>query len=216
MATVWTFGDSFTERYNPNQKWAKEYMDWKGYLPKVYGNFISEMLNYNLKNLGKAGSDNYSIFEEFCKSYKNIKDDDIVIIGWSYFGRFRLANKGNTWISLVPNFNNHLNSFDSISENTINEILINRTNSIYIEEVNNWIKFISLACSNKKIIHWSTLKGEGELNTHHFFQMEKIYEETDGLINDTHYSENGQKELADKILNALAKGDNGVKTNKLI
>jgi hypothetical protein len=216
MATVWTFGDSYTERYNPHQKWAKEYIDWKGYIPKVYANFVSEMLNYNLKNMGKAGSDNYSIFEEFCKAYQYIKDDDIIIIGWSSYNRFRLANKENKWTSLVPNFKNFLNNFDFISENTVNEILINRTNQIYIEEVNNWIKFISLACSNKKIIHWSTVKGKGELNTHHFFQMEKIDEETGGLVNDSHYSENGQKELADKILNALANGDNGVKTNKLI
>jgi lysophospholipase L1-like esterase len=216
MATVWTFGDSLTEGFNPNQKWAKEYIDWKGYTPKAYGNFVSEILNCNLKNLGKAGSDNYSIFETFCKEYQNIEDDDFVIIGWSSCNRFRLANKENKWTSLVPNFENYLNNFDCISENTINEILINRTNYRYIQEVNNWIKFISLACFNKKIIHWSTIKGEGELNTHHFFQMEKIYEETDGLISDNHFSEKGQMHLADEIIHVLSKNDFGIKTNKLI
>ena len=48
MATIWAFGDSLTERYNPNESWAKKYIDWKGYLPKVYGNFIAETLNYDL------------------------------------------------------------------------------------------------------------------------------------------------------------------------
>ena len=43
MATVWTFGDSLTERYNPDFKWSRDYIEWKGYVPKVYGNFVSEM-----------------------------------------------------------------------------------------------------------------------------------------------------------------------------
>jgi hypothetical protein len=216
MATVWTFGDSLTERYNPGQDWAEQYIKFKGYHPKVYGDFVSEILNYDLKNLGKAGSDNYTIFETFCKTYQNISDDDVVIIGWSHFGRFRLVNKQNNWLSLVPNFSNHLKDFPYISENTINEILVNRTNSKYVEEVNNWIKFISLACSNKKIIHWSTISGKDELNTHHFFEMEKIYEETNGLITDNHFSENGQMHLADNILNIISKNDFGIKKNKLI
>ena len=41
MATVWAFGDSLTEAFSPNFKWTKEYIEWKGYTPKVYGNFVS-------------------------------------------------------------------------------------------------------------------------------------------------------------------------------
>jgi hypothetical protein len=216
MATVWTFGDSLTERYNPIFEWSKDYIDWKGYVPKVYGNFVSEMLNYDLQNLGKAGCDNYTIFESFYKAYPNIKDGDIIIIGWTSVGRFRLANKLNKWTTLHPKFNNYLLNFDCISENTIDEIFVNRDNPKYIDEVNDWINFINLISVNKKIIHWSTIKGVGELNTHHFFEMERIYTETKGIITDAHFSENGQRQLADKILNALMTGNTGVKTNKLI
>jgi hypothetical protein len=216
MATVWTFGDSLTERFNPKYEWSRDYIEWKGYVPKVYGNFVSEMLNYDLQNLGKGGSDNYTIFETFCKEYQNIADDDIVIIGWSYFERFRLVNIANKWNSVLSNYQNPLNNFDCISEGTINEILINRTNYKYIEEVDNWIKFINLACINKKIFHWSFNKVETVLNAHIFNNMEKIAIETSGLINDAHLSERGQKQLADELLKAIEIGDSGVKKKKLI
>jgi hypothetical protein len=216
MATVWTFGDSLTERFNPKYEWSKDYIEWKGYVPKVYGNFVSEMLNYDLQNLGKAGCDNYTIFETFCKTYPLIKDDDIIIIGWTFVGRFRFVSDEGNWVTLNPNYTNYLDNLNFISKNTIDEIFVNRTNYKYIDEVNNWISFINAVCINKKIIHWDTIKGEGELNTHHFFEMETIKKETKGLIDDLHFSEPGQLILASNILKALANSDNGVKTNKLI
>jgi hypothetical protein len=216
MATVWTFGDSFTERYNPIFEWSKQYIDWKGYVPKVYGNFVSEMLDYDLQNLGKAGSDNYTIFETFCKTYSKIKDGDIVIMGWTSPVRFRLVNKFGKWTPLIPNFENYLEDFDLISLDMVNQIFINRDHRQYIDEVNNWIKFINSACNNKKIIHWSTIKGEGELNTYHFFEMEKIIKETNGEVNDMHFSENGQLELSKKLLEIIMNKDGIKNTNKLI
>ena len=216
MATVWTFGDSLTERFNPKYEWSKDYIEWKGYTPKVYGNFISEMLNYDLQNLGMAGCDNYTILQTFCNTYPLIKDGDVVIIGWTFVGRFRCVSDEGKWVTLNPNYTNYLDNLNFISKNTIDEIFVNRTNYNYIEEVNSWISFINAVCVNKKIIHWDTIKGEGELDTHHFFEMETIKKETKGLIDDLHFSEPGQLILASNILNALANGDNGVKTNKLI
>lgn len=216
MATVWTFGDSMTERYNPAYKWSRDYIDWKGYVPKVYGNFVSEMLNYDLQNLGVAGCDNYTIFERFCNAYPKIQDGDIVIIGWTSSIRFRLVDKNGQWKSLVPNFENHIPNFNSISESTINETLINRDHKKYIDEVNNWIGFIDSACVNKKIIHWDTIKGDGEFNTYHFFEMEKIREETNGECNDSHFSENGQKELAVNLIDAMFKKTGITETKKMI
>lgn len=216
MATVWTFGDSLTERYNPIFTWSRDYINWKGYVPKVYGNFVSEMLNYDLQNLGKAGCDNYTIFESFYKAYPKIKDGDVVIIGWTSVGRFRFVNENGEWTTLNPYFDNYLSNLGYISKNTIDEIFVNRSHQKYIDEVNDWIKFINKLCENTQIVHWSTIKGEGELNTHHFFEMERIYTETNGIVNDSHFSEDGQKKLADEILNALSRGDTGIKTNKLI
>lgn len=217
MATIWTFGDSLTERYNPAFKWSKDYIEWKGYVPKVYGNFISEMLGYDLKNLGKAGCDNYTIYDTFCKTYPLIKEDDLVIIGWTSSLRFRMVNKMGNWTSLHPNFDNYLKDFEHLSENTLNEMFINRQNTNYTDEVNTWINFINTACIDKKIIHWSTIKGgDGELNTFHMFGMERIDAETKGLINDAHFSEKGQEQLAFELIDIFMNKQKLVKSNKLI
>jgi len=63
--TLWTYGDSFTESMNTatGALWVDEYVGWKGYIPKVYGEIISDNMGMELVNLGKGGSDNYSIFQ---------------------------------------------------------------------------------------------------------------------------------------------------------
>ena len=63
--TLWTFGDSFTESFGTTKgrNWIDNYIDWKGYVPKVYGEIISDEMGFELVNLGKGGSDNYSIFQ---------------------------------------------------------------------------------------------------------------------------------------------------------
>ena len=216
MATVWAFGDSLTERFNPKYEWSKQYINWKGYHPKVYGNFVSEMIGYDLQNLGKAGCDNYTIFETFCKTYPLIKDGDVVIIGWTFVGRFRFVADDGKWVTLNPNYTNYLDNLNFISKNTINEIFVNRSHQKYIDEVNNWISFINSACLNKKIIHWDTVKGNGELNTHHFFEMEKIVVETNGKVNDLHFSENGHQQMAIQLLDIIFNKDGVTNTRKMI
>ena len=212
MPTLWTFGDSLTESFNPQMDWAEQYIEFKGYHPKVYGDFISEHLGYKLKNLGKCGSDNYSIFETFCKSYSLIKDEDIVIIGWSSSIRFRMVNKNNLWQQIHPNYKNHLVQFDSISENTVNEILINRSNIKYVDEFNHKINFINLACNTKKIIHWNSF--HQELNAFFFAEnIERIKDETFNKINDPHFSENGHRTLSNHLLNIIV-NNIPFKTNK--
>jgi len=207
MATVWTFGDSFTERYSSTNKWSKDYIEWKGYLPKVYGNFISETLNCNLQNMGKVSSDNYTIFETFCNRYSSINDNDVIIIGWSSYLRFRIVNKWNEWEPIIPNVN-YLENFDFISNDTINEMLLNRENLRYIDELNNYIEFINTICSNKKIIHWTPFidnftKSKGRLNCFFFPHMEIIDTETNGKLDDCHFSEMGHQKLASELVEII-------------
>ena len=47
--TLWTFGDSFTARF-ANTGWSTNYVKWKGYIPKVYGEIISDKLEMQLQN----------------------------------------------------------------------------------------------------------------------------------------------------------------------
>lgn len=216
MSTVWTFGDSYTEGYNPNYEWSKKYINWKGYHPKVHGDFISEMLNYELKNLGMGGSDNYTIFETFCKNVNEIKVGDIVVIGWSDVGRFRLSNRNGYWSSFIPKFSNVSSYTEYISENTINEILVNRTAKIYVDEVNNWINLIKKSLDGIKLVNWSIFN-EGKINGVFIHNMiiETIIKETKGEVADGHFSENGQMKLAEIIVNVINNMGNNI-NQKLI
>ena len=206
MNTVWTFGDSLTDGFRSNNTWAKKYVEWKGYIPLTYGEIISKKLNYKLINLGKGGSDNNTIFESFIKKINNIKDGDIVIIGWSDIVRFRLATKNNEWSSFVPNFDNNLTNMENISNQTITEVSVNRLSDVYIDEVNIWINFIKKTIKNFKVINWSTFN-QGKINGIFLFDLEQITNETNGVIKDFHFSEKGQEQLSEILLTEINKYD---------
>jgi len=206
MNTVWTFGDSLTEGFRSNNPWAKKYVEWKGYIPLTYGEIISKKLNYKLINLGKGGSDNNTIFESFIKKINNIKDGDIVIIGWSDIGRFRLATKNNEWCSFVPNFDYNMKNMENISNQTIMEVCVNRLSDVYISEVNIWINFLKKTIKNFKVINWSAFN-QGKINGIFLFDLEQITNETNGVIKDFHFSEKGQEQLSEILLTEINKYD---------
>ena len=43
MNKLWVFGDSFSEPFSKVKQvpWKIEYIQWKGYMPKCYGEIIS-------------------------------------------------------------------------------------------------------------------------------------------------------------------------------
>lgn len=213
MGTVWTFGDSLTEGFKSGDLWARTYVDWKGYIPMTYGEIVADRFGYQIINLGKGGSDNYSIFEMFCKNINKFEKDDIVIIGWSDVGRFRLSNNNGRWTSIVPNFSNNIKNIDNVSQNTIDEILVNRTSEIYIDEINNWIKLIKKSLQGIKFVSWSTFNNR-KVNGLFVADVELISKETDGIINDAHFSELGQRMVAETIIGNITDLNN--KKEKLI
>lgn len=196
MKTLWTFGDSFTESFNTNYNWSNKYIQWKGYIPKVYGEVISDELELELVNLGKNGSDNYSIFQLVCDSVHRINPNDIIIIGWSDTIRFRLVKNLEHWQPILPNFSGNLKNLENISQLTIEEILLNRDNWKYKEELRSWMKLLDYAFPNNLLIHWSWRRG---VATNYFRNITTIRTETNNEIDDGHYGEEGHNELA-KIL----------------
>jgi hypothetical protein len=214
---IWTFGDSFTESFNVpktfgSHDWRLEYVRWLGRMPKVYGEIMSEKLNYELVNLGKSGSCNDSIFETICLNINKIKDNDIVIIGWSSPLRFRLASEmdNENWVNILPFYkkvrigegNSKTLFKNSISDNTLDEIFYNRKSVRYIDEVLYKTQMINKALNKNKVIHWSPF-------TEYFSEVKsisectKIVDETNGKINDPHFSEKGHIELSEKLLKML-------------
>jgi hypothetical protein len=202
MATLWTFGDSMTAGYTEGSGWADKYVEWKGYKPKIYPEIISDKLGMELKNLAKGGYDNYSIFETLCANIDKVEEDDILIFGWSSLSRIRLATKYDTWQSFVPNYQNNMLEMENISLNTLEELYVNRSSILYKNELNNWIKLINHLINNITI-HWTYFVEDAECTLLDKFQRVSV--ETNKLINDQHYSEKGQSDLAIYLLNEIAK-----------
>ena len=202
MSRLWTFGDSFTEGYEPKHNtktkhWRHHYNEWKGYIPKVYGEVFAERLGYELKNYGMGSWDNYSIFESFCKIVNQIKPDDIIIFGWSSPERFRIIGTDGYWKQMAPSYEKNGDKKHNLSDNTVDEIFVNRTNQRYSDEVNHWINLINFTFKNNIIIHWTPFVSN--INSHYLCGFETIREETNGIVGDGHFSEGGQIELTNKL-----------------
>lgn len=197
MNTLHTFGCSFTAPYTIDGRVEyRQYFNYKGgKFPKIWPNILSEKLNSNLNNLGIIGSSNYDIFSDFCKNINNFKEGDVVIVGWTYKERFRLVNEiKDIFVKISPNSRPKLNN---ITNNTIDEMLVNRGNHIWVSEVINWEKLMkkSLDSSGVKLLTWS-FDSSFPKNTFIFDNLiklgaETIQMETKNTIPDHHMGENG-------------------------
>jgi len=204
MKTLWTFGGSFTEGYTDKHQWSVDYVKWKGYTPKVYGDIIADKLNLDLKNMGNAGICNYTILEKICEHVDDIKDDDIIIVNWAPTIRFRLVEQNEkNWISLIPGNDNNIDFFNKmINQSTLDEIFVNRDSKLYKYEIINWIKLLNKTFKSNIIINWThEMKGPNLLN---FSKYNRIKNETNGAVKDNHYSEIGHIEVADALMHIIS------------
>lgn len=195
---LYIFGDSFSAGFSFESNWTNNYVNWKGYTPQGFGEILSQKLNLELINLSENASDNYSILQKFCDNEKNIKKNDLVIIGWSSPLRFRLVSKD--WITILPNYDKFsTKEIDKtkISESTLIEILLNRDDVRYCNEVNSWIKLLNNL--DKNIIQWTPF--DQRLDCMFLSKFETIFTESNGELNDLHFSENGHIQLSDLFIN---------------
>jgi hypothetical protein len=163
-------------------------------------------------NSAIGGTDNYTIFDSIIPFINTIKQNDIIIIGWSHTLRFRVVNINGTFTTIRPRslnaeFEQNKNSSKlELSNTTLTELSINRDNGIYIDELNNYIKLLNFTFSNNKIIHWSPFRLDrfGLLTTANSLQnLETVLEETKGVVDDAHFSENAHKLLAEQFLTSI-------------
>jgi hypothetical protein len=214
MNKLWVFGDSYSEPFfkTNNMPWKIGYLKWKKTTPKCYGEFVSEQLKLKHINLAIGGTDNYTILDTIINVLHSISKEDIIVIGWSHILRYRVVTKKNKFNtirarSLDEVFKiNDKTSYLDLSNQTLTEIAVNRNNDIYIDELNNYIKLLNFTFPNNKIIHWSPffLERKG-LNTSfvNLTQYEKISDETNGEVDDAHFSENGHMKVAERIVHTI-------------
>jgi hypothetical protein len=207
MKTIWYFGDSNTEGYNRIHPWASDYIDWKGYTPKHWTEVLSERMGLPSYNLGKGGCDNYTIFDALINNLDRISDKDIVIIGWTIPIRGRIANLDtDEWFTIVPMGKPNLKC---ISNNAIWEMVSLRDSKLYTDEVLGWQKLIKRALSNNKIIFWSyfpEFANKGLVDYKYWMGKSpslSIRSETNGVVADEHFGENGNLVIADVMFDKL-------------
>jgi hypothetical protein len=226
MSKLWVFGDSFSATNDRPvlEGWRLDYVKWKGYVPKVFSDFLSDKLGVSARNMGVSGADNYTIIDTIIDSLSKINSDDIIIIGWSTTIRFRVASKNNNFLTIRPNdLDNNISTINDSSDltdiavNSLNEIIVNRSDKIYIDEINRYIKLINFMYANNVIIHWSPFKQEieGMYVTPIEPKIERITEETNGLLYDQHFSEHGHEQISEYFYKLIKNYDNNKKVKLL-
>lgn len=188
---IYVFGDSFSEDTTSIKKstYIDRYFEYKGRKTKFYTDLLSEKFNQPVKNFSKGGICNDYIFLQFMKNYKDIAIGDTVIFGWADVHRILIPHK-NMWFS-------NLHGLNVLSKNTQDEIRAMRMDPLFTKRQLEIIEFIDNCLSDGiTVIHWTwaTVPHKHSLS---------IYTETKGLIDDSHYSEEGHYDLYKKILHQL-------------
>lgn len=201
---IWIFGDSYSTPFDTATLgiFAQQYIQWKGYTPKTFGDILGERLGLEVYHLAKGGADNDTIFESVYQSAPLINKGDIVIIGWSFIGRFRLANKNKKFISIIPNFKIN-ESLGFISQNTIEEIIVNRSLPMWVTELYNRAGFLNWLFRDMKIIQWTPFLDSTNSKLFSPLNIDRILIETNKEIEDGHYSERGHIQLSEIFLELI-------------
>jgi hypothetical protein len=189
MSTLFAFGCSFTQGFEdimvttlgepsfvPNEiEYIRDYCNNE--IPKSWPELLANKLGYDSKNCGIGGGSNYDIFARFCRECENIKKDDIVIIGWTFFMRFRWPNKhSQSWSPMFTSY--HSVDQEVITKNTFEEIVVNRDNQAVVNEIYDYQKLIIRLSEaiGFKVFFWSscskiitTLDSESKKNKIYIF-----------------------------------------------
>lgn len=217
MNKLYIFGCSHSAVYddivlkNPSMKRYYEYRG--GNFPPTWSELLARNLKLELVNAAKWGSDNYRIFETFCNKVDEIQNGDTVVIGWSGVSRFRLYSEKYDTLSSVNAWITGTGmefdvEFPNISKQTVDEMLVNRGNTRWVEEVYNWMKVIEKLSKliGFKVYFWSFFNEFQELYIEYDvlkLGAEHIIAETDGEVADYHFGEKGHIAQFQHIANML-------------
>lgn len=215
---LWVFGDSYSvdfENLSMTYKPFEDYINYKGYIPKNYVELISDEYGYKVRNFAKSGSSNATILSQFINVMGEIEPEDIVIFNWSSVLRYRTSRGNDKFWDVVSTQNiEHLEG--SISENSLNEIKVNRGRDYsFYNELLEQIKLVDKICKNNLVIHWSwdfpqNVNNNTTINILKnkllsLKDFETIDKETRGEVTDYHYSEKGHLELSEFIIKEIKK-----------
>jgi hypothetical protein len=196
--TLWVFGDSFSASlaHKLNRSWSTDYIRYLGYHPSIFPELISRDLDLYLKNVSEPGIGNESILDLISLNLKNIKQGDLVIIGWSSPTRWRFVEDDN-W-KVVGAFETQTDILDT---KTMNEVSQNRLHGLYEEELFHRAEIVNKALGypNSYIYQWTWYPIQ-PYKLIHRIRGERIKDETKGELEDNHFSKNSHKIMSRRII----------------
>jgi hypothetical protein len=200
MSNLFLFGDSFTS--DIEIKYVREYKKHGDY---HWGEIVANTYNLNLVNLGVGSFSNDRILDKIIENFSTINEDDIVVIGKTFYNRFDIPNKKHkikdtslrfttiTPLSQLLNFGFTLEESKAIT--LFSTIMDDKA---FVDRANLRYKFI------KDFLHFKKIKScifwEVEDLWNNF---ESIKTATSDKIDDNHWSYKGHKDFANYILNKL-------------
>jgi hypothetical protein len=217
MNTLWTFGDSQTfghgcridgplvEYYNQHKKEGDD----------IWPNILSKKLNFNSKNLGICGASNDTILDTIIDNYNYINENDIVIIGKTFYVRFDIPDLFHNELKSISGevFSKRKEKkewwfFQNFKTDEEIETIINfsyhfANNPLYRKRHDKRFDFIKKRLEEKNVKVFMWINDNSNKDT--FF--ERIIVGSDGKIKDDHFSFNGHKNFADYMFNNI----NGIK-----
>jgi len=221
---IWVFGDSFSTPFSKFEKeWCPivtNYLDTKESMPMCYGEILSAKLGLTLKNESWSGASNQTIFHNVINFIDSIKEEDIVIIGWSHVERFRVSKLGNWWydVKITDTEGKISKHLDGVFEqDALSQLIVNRyTNDIFFTEATDYIKIINKAFPNTKVYNWTwvwpTLSEDKTYEKLYYSSLSLPYrayttidKETNSKFKDIHYGEVGHQELSEDLLSIMLK-----------
>jgi hypothetical protein len=188
MSRLWVFGDSFTA--GNGCLLNEDYTKYKtSNEDLVWSEIVASKLNFKLINLGMGAYSNDKIIDSIIENYNLINNDDLVIIGSTFYNRFD-----------VPN-NDSLLTISPTNLPTNQELLLHFV-SIMDSDLLKERHKLRIDFLRQQIIEKGSRCLVWEVETE-WVKYENIKSATEGEIKDLHWSYKGHKDFANYILNII-------------
>jgi len=204
MSKLIVFGDSFTclhEYKKDDEFYYSKYKKNENDL--FWSEIVAKKLNLDLCNFGYGSYSNYRIIDSIIENFDLINEDDVVIIGKTFYNRIDIPNEeknGLKFTTITPSADKLLKKL-GFSDDEIFGILFYNTlidNESFVERIDNHYNFIKKMIENKnvnKCIFWNV--------SDYMFKYENITEDTKNKIIDNHWSYKGNRDFSNEILKLL-------------
>lgn len=211
--TLWTFGDSMTFGHGCNDDCVSEtkieYLEYKKDADNIWTNHLGKLLNCKVNNFGKNGVSNDYIFDKIIDNFDNIRENDIVIINTTLYGRIdvpigdSLCNVLSSYEGAKKIIKDHINEEEKEKiEAVINFQYHFSNHQFYKERHKNRFEFLrNRFVNDKKISFFFMWSLEDDDGIYKSFQT--IKDHTNGKINDTHFSFKGHLDFAHYLYSTM-------------